>query len=142
MITAVPRQEVPNIWHIVGPMVERAIDYEGRRTDAISVYASLLTGELGLWVALSDEGIIGCTVTRLYDAPLCRVLSLDYTAGDNVDTWLDEGAEVLNRYAYDHGAEFMECRGRRGWEPRLRKYGWDNKAVLYERAVTVPERRK
>lgn len=138
-ISQVPREEVPHIWETVAPMIERAIEYNQNRHDIVDVFADILQRTLTLWVAMDDDAeIIGCAVIRIYEAPLSRIMVFEYLAGDNVDTWLDEGATTLNDYAFNQKCDWMECRGRFGWVPRLKKYGWESKAVFFERKVSDP----
>jgi hypothetical protein len=138
-IGMVPREEVNNVWHIVSPMIERAIEYAENRADIIDVFTEILQRKLVLWAAFSDsKEIVGCAITRLVSYPLSRILVFEYLAGENVDTWLDEGADILNNYAFDQQCDWMECRGRFGWVPRLKKYNWEAKAVFFERRVTDP----
>lgn len=142
MISLVPREEVPHIWQTVGPMIDRAIEYYPGRMDSVDVFADILQRHLTLWVSLLGQEIIGCAVTRIYQTPLAKVLSFEFLAGDDVDTWLEEGADVLNRYAYDEKCAMMECRGRFGWVPRLKKLGWESRAVFFERTVINPTKAK
>lgn len=138
-IGMVPREEVQYVWPICAPMIERAVEFAENRTDLIDVFTEILQRRLTLWMAFDDDKKpIGCAVTRLVTYPLSRILVFEYLAGENIDLWLDEGADVLNRYAFDNLCDWMECRGRFGWIPRLKKYNWEAKAVFFERRVTDP----
>ena len=140
-ITQVPREEVPEIWPIVGPMIERAIAYTANRVGIIDVYADILMQNLTLWVAFTDESvIIGCAVVRIYDTPLCRCMTFEYLAGESVDLWLTDGLVVLNSYAHRMKCKLMDCRGRFGWVPRLKDLGWEAKAVFFEKEVVNPRK--
>ena len=139
IVSAVVREDIPALWHIIEPMLEQALEYSPERFDTVDIYADLLTSKLSLWIAIEDEEIVSCAVIRIYDTPLTRVLSLDYLAGKDMESWLNEGHETINRYAYDNKCRRMECRGRPGWSKPLKGLGWEAVAVCYERAVTVPE---
>lgn len=138
-IGMVPREEVQYVWPIVSPMIERAVAFVEHRTDLIDVFTEILQRRLTLWLAFdNDKNVIGCAVTRIVSYPLSKILVFEYLAGENVDMWLDEGAETLNGYAFHNECDWMECRGRFGWIPRLKKYNWEPKAVFFERQVTDP----
>lgn len=140
-ITQVPREEVPAIWSVVGPMIDRAIEYTAHRVELIDVYADILLKNMMLWIAFNEENeIVGCAVTRVYETPLTRCLTFEYLAGDDIDTWLDEGDVMLNSYAFDMQCEWMDCRGRFGWVPRLKNLGWESKAVFFEKKVIDPKK--
>lgn len=133
------REDIPALWHIVEPMLEQALEHYPDRFDTVDIYADLLTSKLSLWVAIEEEQIVSCAVVRIYDTPISRILSLDYIAGEKIDTWLAEGHTAINRYAYDNKCSRMEGRGRPGWTKPVKELGWKVVAVCYERPVTVPE---
>jgi hypothetical protein len=140
-IGMVPRDEIQNVWPVVSPMIEKAVEFAANRADMIDIFTEVLQRRLVMWAAFNDDKeIIGCALTRLVAYPMSRILVFEYLAGDDVDTWLDEGADVLNSYAFDQKCEWMECRGRFGWVPRLKKYGWEAKAVFFERRVIDPSK--
>lgn len=136
MITLVPREEVPKVWPMAEPEIARALHTEA--IDTIDVFTDIMQGKRALWMAIVDGNIIGYTVTSIQQYPLMRVMTIDFLAGHNVDEWLDEGAEVLNAYAFDCGCAKMEFRGRVGWKPRVQKYGWEPKSINFERDIVPP----
>ncbi len=132
-ISLVPPEGVKKLWKdTLSSMVEEAAEYSNGRFTAVDVYVDCLRGQQSMWVAYDDEGIKGCCTVRIVQYPNLKACLLDVIAGDNVDQWLEEGFNVISKYARAKGCIKMEGNGRPGWEPRIRKLGWKRSSVLFE----------
>lgn len=132
-ITLIPKEHIGTVWEQIAPMLEKAIAHNPGKYELIDIFSDCLTGVQALWVAFNEDTkqLYGCCTTRILEFPLSRTLLLEWIAGMEVDEWLEHGAEIMNSYAKDYGCSTMEGRGRRGWEPRLKKMGWEVTAVQY-----------
>lgn len=142
-ISLVPREEIPNIWQVIEPMLERAIEYNPGRVDTIDVYTDFLTGDMTLWIAFDeDRKIVGFAGVAIYDTPLNRIMSLEYLGGENMKDWLTPAFNVMNSYAHDNKVGIMECKTRQGMTPFLKELGWEVTGVHFERGVSMPHEKK
>lgn len=136
-ITLIPKDHIDDLWKRVSPMLQKAIDRNPGKYELIDIYSDCLTGVQALWVAFDEESLElhGCCTTRVLEYPMSRVLLLEWLAGSDVADWADDGFRVMTAYAKDYKCQSMECVGRRGWEPMLKKNGWEVKAYQYSKEV-------
>ncbi len=141
-ISSVLREDVPSIWGIIEPMLDKALQYNPGRLDTIDVFSDILVGNYSLWVILDtdEEKIVGCSVVQIYEQPRARVLCIQYLAGESVDDWLEDALEVMNNFALSNQCSIIEAKGRVGWTPRLKKLGFETPAVHFEKNVVVPNK--
>ncbi len=128
-----PKDLVDEVWHITGPMIERALRYTGGRFRMEDVRKDIDDMTQTLWIAIKNGKIIGCCTVSICDYPSGeRSIVYEYLAGANVEEWLPEGHRVLSRYGKDNQCTLLECQGRSGWKPFLEKLGWRQFSVKYE----------
>lgn len=134
-VTKVERQEVPAIWSIAYPMLEPAIERTNGRLDEATVFKSLLTGELVLWVIFKG-GPIGSLVTQVFTWPSGLKVARYLLAGgkDHTD-WLSN-SPVIEAWVKEQGCTILEAWGRPGWEKSLTKEdGWRRSGVEMEKKI-------
>lgn len=133
-ISLVPSGHIDQIWDVVSPMLDKAVQRSNGRMQLMDLYHDLIDGEQTLWIALDDTEIIGCCTVMInkYGTGL-TTLSYEYLGGADVGRWLGEGHRVLQMYAKEYGATRLEVpQGRKGWMPHLAKLGYRQSAIRYE----------
>ena len=96
----------------------------------------LQQGRYQIWVSFSDDGkIVGCVVTEVINYPSKRCLSMLFTAGNNISTWMVSMNEMLGRWAREQECELIEGHGRIGWSRLVKKLGCRPLACTFERDV-------
>lgn len=129
----VPLDRVQTVWHVVSPMLHKAIRHTGGRYRLVDVVADLQSGNQTLWIAFDETDIIGCTTISITQYPGgVKALCYEHLGGSNIKAWLAEGHKVLSEYARDLGCTRLECQGRSGWKPFLEELGYRQFAVRYE----------
>lgn len=133
-VSLIPYGEVEALLPVIAPMLTRALAYTGGRFTLEDVLEDLRTGDQTLWIAITDDNeILGCTTVSIKQYPTGkRALVYEHLAGDDVHLWLDEGHKMCVRYAKHFGCTVLECQGRSGWEPFLKKLGYRKFATIFE----------
>lgn len=133
MISQVPKEAVPELWAVVSPMFEKALEYTRGRFDLADLYTAFVSGEQSMWVAFNDDKEIkGCCAVRILEYSTFRSCSIEYISGEGVEDWLEDGFTVISKYAKEMGCSRMEGHGREGWSRIIDKLGWSKFAVRYE----------
>lgn len=107
----------------------------GRRT-VDDIVTRVLNLESNLWVTLGEElRPTGALVTKIEAYPRMRMLQVLHCAGEpgHMEAVADEVYEALDKFAkFNHcaGVEFI---GRPGWEPHVRKRGYEVRSVTYQK---------
>ena len=132
-ISLVPADHVGHIWHIVEPMLSKAIDRSHGRDSIMHVFEDILSGAKTLWIAFDKEIIAAMTVSVNRYRTSLVTLDINYIGGSDASLWLtDKNAETLKSYARDNGCDMIEIHGRQGWGPMIKRLGYHPVAVGYE----------
>lgn len=107
----------------------------GRRT-VDDIVTRVLKLESNLWVTLDEHGApTGALVTKIEAYPRMRMLQVLHCAGKpgHMEEVADEVYGALDAFAkFNHcaGVEFI---GRPGWEPHVKKRGFEVRSVTYQK---------
>lgn len=114
--------------------IEKALCYAKNSHTYDDLCEKVITGKL-LFMPLA-RSIMLCEVTQL---PNFKVFHCFIAAGD-LDELLTVGTTQLGVAAKAHGCKYISICGRRGWEPHLKKQGWDAPlTVMYKEVTYEPE---
>jgi len=125
-IGGVQPHQLECVWEKIEPMLERVVTEDTGHTTG-TVLKTLLSGLAQLWVIGDFEALM---ITEVLQRPLHRVLWVRYTAGDNMDDWIDDWITVAEEYAKESGCAAVEFCGRNGWNRYLSRRNKDYKPVL------------
>lgn len=135
-IALVPLENVADVWDRVEPLLAKAMKIANDRYRTIDLLDQILRGEQFLWIAFDEEKEIKAAITtRLIDYPGKRVLSLQFCGGDDMEQWLSEFHDTLEKFARAEHCEAMELVGRKGWVRALEDKGWSSSLVLVEKEL-------
>lgn len=76
-------------------------------------------GEL-VWIAF-EQGTIFAVMTTALNADVAEIRNV---AGTRLRDWLPEWARIFEQWARNCGADWLECRGRKGWGRFAERFGW------------------
>lgn len=110
-IAGIPSVSVMEIWRSVEPILSRVVTKETGETLG-SVLTALQTAKKQLWIVGTFQGAV---ITEIQDRPSERVLFVVFIAGDDMKSWMDDLAALLDEYAQANDCAAIEFNGRRGW---------------------------
>lgn len=131
-VTMVPLTVVDLVWPDAKPFLEKALKTTKGRYDIKSLYDSLLTGDLALWLVLDGPAPIAAITTRIIEYPTgSRGLAMDWIGGTRMSEWLGKMNEMMIKYAGEYGCTHLEGYGRSAWGRVLERYGWKPEYTAY-----------
>lgn len=137
-ISAVPREEIGNIWPIVSPMLDKAVKRGRGRFHIVDVLTALLEGKQSLWIAFDKDKTILAALTlsinQYTDGML--VARIEYMGGQQRDEWIKELWDMCARYSREQGCKMLETTTRPGIGKYLSSWGVRQSAVVYELDLT------
>lgn len=134
-IIRIERPEIVAMWPVAYPFLEPAIERTSGRLDEATVFKSLMTGELVLWMIFRG-GPLGAMVTQVFTWPSGLKVARYLLAGgkDHTD-WFSQ-SHVVEEWVKEQGCTILEAYGRPGWEKSLTKErGWRRSGIEMEKKI-------
>jgi hypothetical protein len=122
--TQVPKEDVFLIWTQVAPLLSKALD---GTYDIIDVERGLQENRFQLFISWNN-GVESAVITEVAEYPKAKILRYVLAGGTNLDNWLEEIQEVIERFAKRNNCTQLEVAGRKGWVKKLK--GYEEKAIL------------
>ena len=122
--TQVPKQDVFLIWTKVAPLLQKALD---GTYDIIDVEQGLQDNRFQLFISWNN-GIESAVITEIAEYPKAKVLRYVLAGGTNLENWLEEIQEVIEKFAKKNHCTQLEVAGREGWLKKLKDF--KEKAIL------------
>ena len=122
--TQVPKQDVFLIWTKVAPLLQKALD---GTYDIIDVEQGLQDNRFQLFISWNN-GIESAVITEIAEYPKAKVLRYVLAGGTNLENWLEEIQEVIEKFAKKNHCTQLEVAGRKGWLKKLKDF--KEKAIL------------
>lgn len=112
-------------------MLQRALERDGGYT-ALDVFQGVINGTFQMWIA---GDYLSVTVTRIQVFPQYKALQICWTAGDEMDQWLDPLLDVLETYARELGCREVEAYGRPGWKKAVAHRGYEQTMIVVRKLI-------
>ena len=122
--TQVPKQDVFLIWTKVAPLLQKALD---GTYDIIDVEQGLQDNRFQLFISWNN-GIESAVITEIAEYPKAKVRRYVLAGGTNLENWLEEIQEVIEKFAKKNHCTQLEVAGRKGWLKKLKDF--KEKAIL------------
>ena len=132
IISAVPVEQIPSVWPVVGPILRKAADTTGPRFSEMDIFDHLIDGVLALWVVIDEEEIVAALTTRIVAYNKCKALSIDWVGGSRMREWMNNALDILEKYARDSDCKRLEGYGRKAWGRALAKRCWEPDYIAYK----------
>lgn len=116
-----PAGFVDRVWHLVAPMIMRALKRDGNRTPIHQVYEQIKLEDKQLWLAVRDTEILAAGVTTILDYRNKRVLLFEYAGGKDIKRWAHLRF-TLEEFAREKGCQEIEILGRKGFTRLFKDY--------------------
>lgn len=131
----VPPGMVSSVIPALLPYLAESEKWTRGRAKVDDILRFILNGQMQLWIGHEENTIYGHVVTEIKDYPQCKMLVVQYCAGESnhmqyVD---DEIFDLLDRFAKDAGCAGVEFVGRPGWRKQADKYGFEVRSVMYQK---------
>lgn len=123
--SGIPANDVDKVWHVVAPMILRAIVEERGIYELQNVYDALLSRDMQLWVFAVEGYIRACMVTEIRDHPKTKIVHILVLGGDSVEAWKTarEDWELFETWARSMGCTFIEALTRPGVSKLTKEIG-------------------
>lgn len=118
-------RELPQVWHIAAPMLQKAIDVDPTSTTIEQVEFAVRTGttQLLMWEE-PDEGFTGAVTVEFVDYPRARVAHVNLMGGKGVVR--KHVFEEAQNWMRAHGATKAQCWCQDDLVPMYEKMGMTN----------------
>ena len=134
-ISLVMPDRLAMIWDDAERYLRKSCKRSGGRTTTQDIFYQCLNNESSIWIVF-DTGnmhIVGCMITQIVTYPSGkRMLNVDHVSGSKMDSWIDRGLEVLEKWAKDNECNGMEGVGRKGFWHWVKSRKWKKTAILVE----------
>lgn len=135
-VGGVSADKVEALWPRVEGLVTSAAQAETPSVPVSVIQGELVRGDMQLWLAAEGQEILGCFTTRYVDNGSGEdCVCLSYTAGKDLDRWLSKALDIVEQWALSLGAVHLKVAGRKGWERRLKPYGFEHQAVILSKQL-------
>lgn len=115
------------MWRVYEPYVERACAESYAASDnEVDVQRRIIDGEMLLIQIGTDCGMLACAVLEVIDTKDGQALHVMGLAGEGMEFWLDDFIDFLQATARHLECESVTATGRKGWEKRLARYGFEH----------------
>lgn len=125
-------KNIDEVWDRAKPLIEPALDHAEGEMTIEDVKKKLSTGKMGLLVINDFEAVCTIEFVEYSRISALRVVTL---AGHNMELWLDELLQYIEKWAESYKLGRIEHLGRKGWVKVLEKYGYVASYVFMTKAV-------
>ena len=132
----IPSEQISLVWSQVEEYLIKSAKRSDGRTRVEDIFYDLINNQTQLWI-IFDTGnlkINGVQITLFNIYPTGKkMLNLEHTSGKNMQDWVDNGIDIMTKFAKANGCEGIEGMGRHGqWNWVKNKKGWKKPATFYE----------
>lgn len=128
-------ESFPGLWSIVGPLLQRSIDYTNGEESLADVLWELERDVSQLWVVATPDGTVyGVVVTSLVRRSQMLVCHISHLAGYALSKWIHHLATIEN-WATHQNARRMTCYGRPGLKKTLQHQGFRVEHFVFGKAL-------
>ena len=135
-MSLVPSDKISLIWDEAEKFLKKSASRSNGRTRIEDIFHDLINGKTHLWIVFDtgDFKITGVQITLFNNYPTGKkMLCLEHTAGKNMQEWVENGIDLITKFAKDNQCEGIEGVGRHGqWNWVKKKKGWKSPATFYE----------
>jgi len=130
LVTRVPSEDVEFIWRQTSPLLIKALDETYNLED---IYEGLIDDRMQLFISWNNDRVESAIVTEIAKYPQSKVLRYFLAGGSNLDNWLDNLQQVVEKFAKLQNCTHIEVAGRKGWVRKLK--GYKVKAYLLNKEI-------
>lgn len=121
------------IWPKVAEWISAALAHGGGGYTIEDIYEALLCRGMSLWL-IGGDTLKACAVTRLCTQPRLNLCELIAVGGEDVASW-EHLIVNLEEWAKSVGCQEMRPYGRLGWKVHAKRYGYEPLCVVYRKRL-------
>ena len=132
-VKVVPVHLLTNVLPEAREHLERVVEASHGDITYESIRNELVNGQAQLIAVFKGHKVIAAVtvnVTTMDSGK--RVLMAPVVGGDEMELWLDDVMNLLNKMAKDTCCDTIRGIGRAGWTRQLKKYGWKPTMTIVE----------
>lgn len=118
----VPYDLVPKVWNFIKDDVKRITDKVGDRYNEDIALEMMLGGDTVTWIVMDGDRKLGIVMTQMVTYPTgVKAARFEAAAGMLPEDWLKH-KDIIEKWAIDNGADYIELVGRIGWTKYMDDY--------------------
>lgn len=130
-VALIPWDQWMPLWGRVKEMLQPVAERTGGRWTVDDVAVRLANGHSQLWVAYDHEGIIhAAATTMINNYPSAKMLCVHMVGGTRMSEWMQDGFDLMKRFAADNQCDGVEFYGRSGWAKHMKALGFEKPNVI------------
>jgi len=130
-------QKIEKYW----PQIEQALDVQPELWDVAntkdSLLARALAGHIQVWALATNDVLHVVFFTQLYQTVTTTIFQIFWAYGEDLISSMPFVNDAFDSFAAAQGASRIEVQGRKGFEPLLKRIGYNVDYVTYTRPVSV-----
>lgn len=133
-ISAIPVGMINSHWSYIEPLIQKGLD-EGLNEHTIdNVKARANKGEV-LVLMVEDKELVCVQTYEIVQTTNKKIMNLYTTGGVNLDSYIEELLDVIDKIAREHDCDSIYTKGRKGWERKLKDFGYKHGYTILERKL-------
>lgn len=133
-LTQFTPNEVMNFWSGLEDMLDK-LPHTWRYWTKEYIFEQIMQGGLQVWGAGPPPNAVFILMTCITTYPAAKVLHVVWGAGKLPDGILSIVDAAFLRYAQQNECSEIEVRGRIGWEPHVKKLGYQRAGMIWTKPV-------
>lgn len=124
---------MPHYWPFVEKWVAAALEGRSITHTPQDMYDGCLGGRMVLWLAVRDEPV-ACAISCIESYARATICTVHVIGGKGIEDWLYFEAAVC-RWAKQRGCIAIEGPGRKGWERKIKHFGYAPVYSVYRKML-------
>ena len=126
-VSGIPSSKIKKVWNMCKDYIEMGNNKSKQEMNLEDIYEKLLTADMQLWVIYNEdkeiESVLTTEVVIYPRMKTCRIVTL---GGQDLDDWVEQFLDILEKWAIDNDCIAMETACRKGFIKKLEKFGYEH----------------
>lgn len=124
--------DIHKVWPVVYPLIEGALT---RTVTAGYILNQIHKNHALAWMIHVDGELKAVMVTRRHQSEGVTWFEVLSIGGEDMESWLNETLDAIEKSAKESGCDSVILRGRRGWVRKLSGHGYRERSVYVEKRI-------
>jgi hypothetical protein len=137
-ISGITSDRIDDVWDRCAKFIEMGNEHSQHEMGTSDIYDKLINQEMQLWVVFDEEGKIKCALTtEVVEYPIKKVCRIVTLGGVNLNDWVEQWLDMLERWAEENDCDSIETYCRKGFTKKLEKFGYENTYTVLGKELTT-----